>query len=124
MEPREAEERALVTPDQIAESDPRSEIGSRQSGSRIADLEPWIVDRGSWIEDRGSWIADRGSRIEDRGSWVADRGSRIATNDGLNEVDHAHGRKWKKRSEDTWRLTLTYPEIRIGNIIGFGTFGW
>ena len=51
-----------------------------------------------------------------------DRGSWIATNDGLNEVDHAHGRKWKKRSEDTWRLTLTYPEIRIGDIIGFGTF--
>ena len=37
-------------------------------------------------------------------------------------MDHTYGRSWKKRSEDTWRLTLTYPKIRIGDIIGFGTF--
>ena len=68
--------------------------------------------------DRGSGqIVESDSRSGNRPAW-------IATSEGPNEVDHIHGGKRKKRSEDTWRSTLTYPEIRIGNIIGFGTFGW
>ena len=75
---------------------------------------------------------DRGSRstlvtLDRRSTLVTlDRpstfGSRIATSDGLNEVDHTYGGTWKKCSEDTWRVTLTYPKIQIGDIIGFGTF--
>ena len=105
--------------------------GSRTSGSAIPIgsknqtrdplLYPWIgdplLDRG-WRSTFGSWSAIHFWIVV--GDPLLDRGSAIS--DGLNEVDHTYGRSWKKRSEDTWRLTLTYPKIRIGDIIGFGTF--